>query len=342
MRGESILHHRDIIVVGASAGGVEALLALVKGLPQDLDASVFIVLHLSPSSPSALAKILGRAGSLPVTQPRDGEHFKKGHVYVACPDHHLLLERDHVRIVRGPKENRHRPSVDPLFRTAAIIYGPRVIGVILTGALDDGTSGMKAIKSRGGLAVIQDPEEAFYPSMPASVLQNVQVDHAVGMAEMPALLARLVNESVPDEKEYPVPVGVVLEAEIAEMSHSDSDILNKLGKVSSFTCPDCHGTLWEMEDDGLLRFRCRVGHAFTAENMLAQHDETLESMLWAAMRALEESASLSRRMAERTGRASPHLANRYRSQVQEKEGHIAVMRRLLLDTDKMSETINGA
>ena len=195
----------DIIVVGASAGGVEALQTLVRGLPADVPAAMFVVLHMSADAPSMLPQILNRAGPLPVAAAVDNEPIAPGRVYVAVPDHHLLIERGRVCLVRGPKENRSRPAVDPLFRSAARAYGSRVIGVVLTGALDDGTSGLQAVKGRGGLAVVQDPAEALYTGMPRSAMEHVAVDYCMPLAEIPALLARLAVEPAPDESAYPVP-----------------------------------------------------------------------------------------------------------------------------------------
>jgi two-component system chemotaxis response regulator CheB len=165
---------RDIIVIGTSAGGMETLIELFSRLPKKLAASIFVVCHISPYSSGVLPKVISRAGSLPAAHPTDREPIKPGQVYVAPPDHHLLIEDSVVRVTQGPKENRFRPAVDPLFRSAAYAYGPRVIGVILTGSLDDGTAGLWAVKERGGLAVVQDPDEALFDSMPLSALNNVQ------------------------------------------------------------------------------------------------------------------------------------------------------------------------
>ncbi len=194
----------DIIVIGASAGGVEASMKLVHALPADLPASVFIVLHIPPGSPSLLPQILSRAGSLPVTQPEDDTPIEHRHIYVAPPDRHLILEKGRIRIVLGPEENRHRPAVDPLFRSAALVYGPQVIGVILTGALDDGTAGLIAVKQRGGIAVVQDPNDALYPSMPQSALSYVNVDHLLPLSHIGPLLAQLSHEKSIAAPEAPV------------------------------------------------------------------------------------------------------------------------------------------
>src|SRR5437016_12022670 len=192
----------DIIVVGASAGGVEALVTLARSLKRNLQAAVFVVLHMPAQSPSLLPEILGRAGPLKAVQATDDMQIEPGHIYVAPPDHHMLMELGKVRVVRGPKENRHRPAVDPLFRSAALAYGPRVIGVILTGALDDGTAGLLAVKRRGGIAIVQDPDEALYPSMPLSALANVEVDYRLPLSSIGPLLVHLASEQVEENGEY--------------------------------------------------------------------------------------------------------------------------------------------
>src|ERR1041384_7292509 len=187
---------RDIIVIGASAGGVQALSKLVAAFPPDLPAAVFIVLHIPSHAPSFLPDILARDARIPVAHATDREEIREGKVYVAPPDQHLLIEDRHVKLVHGPKENLHRPSIDALFRSAARWAGPRVIGVVLTGARDDGTVGMRAIKQCGGIAVIQDPEDALYPGMPRSALENAQIDFVLPIAEIPPLLVRLANETI--------------------------------------------------------------------------------------------------------------------------------------------------
>src|SRR5437588_11068380 len=202
-RGGNMPGH-DIIVVGASAGGVEALVTLARSLQRNLQAAVFVVLHIPAQSPSLLPEILGRAGPLKAVQATDDMQIEQGHIYVAPPDHHMLMELGKVRVVRGPKENRHRPAVDPLFRSAALAYGPRVIGVILTGALDDGTAGLLAVKRRGGIAVVQDPSEAMYPSMPSSALAHVEVDHVLSLADIGPLLGRLASQEAKNEQDYPL------------------------------------------------------------------------------------------------------------------------------------------
>jgi two-component system chemotaxis response regulator CheB len=289
---------RDIVVIGTSAGGVEALSTIVAGLPADFPASVFIVLHTSPQSPGVLAAILDRAGPLPARYAADRERIAPGRVYVAPADQHLVIEPTRVRLTRGPKENRFRPAVDPLFRSAAQTYGPRVVGVILTGSLDDGTSGLLAIKQLGGAAVVQDPREAFAPSMPESALEHVEVDYCLPLREIAPQLVRLANSQA-DEGEgvSEVPERMEIEVKIAsEGKATEADVL-KLGEPSLYACPECHGVLLRMEEGSFLRFRCHTGHAYTLDALLSEMEEKIEDTLWNAARAIEEYVMLLRHAA---------------------------------------------
>lgn len=265
---------RDIIVVGASAGGVEALSEIVAGLSADFPASVFVVLHSSAESPSVLAGILDRAGPLPARYAEDRERIEPGRVYVAPADQHLVIEPTRVRLTRGPKENRFRPAVDPLFRSAAQVYGPRVVGVVLTGGLDDGTSGLLAVKKLGGTAVVQDPRGAFVSSMPRSALEHVEVDYCLPLREIAPRLVRLVNSQA-DEGEgvREVPEKLEIEVKIAKEDKATEAGVLRLGDPSLYACPDCHGVLLRVDDAALQRFRCHTGHAYTLEALLSVMDE---------------------------------------------------------------------
>jgi two-component system chemotaxis response regulator CheB len=290
---------RSIIVIGASAGGVEALTKLVHGLPTDIPAAVFVTIHFPPTGTSALARILGRAGKLKATHAADGEGIEAGHIYIAPPDQHLLIFPDQLRLYRGPRENGNRPAIDPMFRSAALAFGSRVIGVVLSGNLDDGTSGLLAIKRRGGIAVVQEPEDALFPSMPQSAIDHVAVDHVLKLDRVAELLAELAQRA-PDREEIVASDEARKETEYTEIDMSRiEDADNHPGVLAPFGCPDCGGTLWELREGDLVRFRCRVGHAWTADALLASQAETLDAALWTALRALEESASLSHQLAER-------------------------------------------
>jgi two-component system, chemotaxis family, protein-glutamate methylesterase/glutaminase len=322
---------RNIVVIGCSVGGVEALQRLVGPLPREFPAALFVVLHLAPESTSVLPEILTRAGSLPAAHPRDGEAIRTGRIYVAPPDNHLLIEDGKVRLRRGPRENRHRPAIDPLFRSAARWYGSRVIGVVLTGSLDDGTAGLLAIKKRRGIAVVQDPADAFCREMPRSALETVEVDYVAPLARIPQLLEELVPVEVAGNGAGKSS-RLKKETDIAELDMDAIEDENRPGVPSSFGCPECGGVLWEMDGEEMLRFRCRVGHAYTAGSLRVEQTEAVEGALWAAMRALEEGASLARRMAETAARSKrPRQATLYRERAEAKMQQAEVLRRLILE-----------
>ncbi len=282
---------RNIIVVGASAGGVEALSNLVSRLPADVPAAIFIVLHTSAEGPGMLPDILDRRSSLPVSTAVDNAPIENGHIYVGRPDRHLLLEPGRMCLGRGPTENRHRPAIDPLFRSAAYAYGKAVIGVLLSGYLDDGVAGLIALKERGGLSVVQSPEDALVPVMPLAAIENDHVDYSVPVAEMAALLADFAMGKKKSKRTV-------------------TPGLSEQDRVSVYTCPECHGTLWEVDEQGLLQFRCRVGHKFSRDSMLDAQGQSLERALWAALRSLEEHSELSRRLAERAKANNQEMAAR--------------------------------
>lgn len=299
--------NRDTLVIGASAGGVEALTELVRNLPEDLPAAVFMVLHVGATS--HLAEILNRAGPLPVAHATSGETVKPGRIRVAPPGLHMLLHDGHVLLRRGPRENLARPAIDPLFRSAACTFGGRVIGVVLTGALNDGTAGLRAIKRCGGIAIVQDPDDAAVPDMPLSALRHVAVDYQVSVAAMGELLLKLTAEAAGETPT--IPADIRLEAAIAAQEPASMQKDNQLGEPSEFTCPECHGTLWEINDGNVLRYRCHVGHAHTAEVVLDAKDDEGENTLWAVLRSHQERAALARRMARRAqGKLAAELQKR--------------------------------
>ena len=298
----SAVQNHDIFVVGASAGGVEALIGLVEGLPAHFEGSIFVVLHIAANAKSLLPEILSRNTELTVSHGQHEEFFRKGHVYVAPPNNHLLIDDGFIRIVHGPKENFHRPAIDPLFRSAARMYGPRCVGVVLTGSLDDGAAGMAAIKSRGGVTIVQDPNEALHSSMPSVVLQTVSVDYTLPVSEIGPTLGRLARSPSKDEKEYPVADELETESKITQQTLEGEEMISqieRIGKVSTLTCPECHGALWEINDPDLLRYRCHVGHAFSISSLASGQDQMLENALWSALRALEEKLLLIRRSGDR-------------------------------------------
>ena len=291
---------KDIVVIGASAGGMGALERLVAGLPADLPAAVFVVWHLSPGVRSVLPTVLTKAGRLRAFHPKDGDPIRHGQIYVGPNDHHLLLERGYVRVTKGPKESRFRPAVDPLFRSAAYIYSTRVIGVVLSGALDDGTAGLWAIKLRGGMAVVQDPADAMHRSMPLNALDNVDVDYKVPVAEIGPLLGRLTREQAAPEPLFAPRERERMEAEVQIAREGDPRLEEVLryGELSPFTCPECHGVLTLYRDGNIIRFRCHTGHALSSGTLLEATSEETERRLLDAVRALDESIMLLNQLGE--------------------------------------------
>jgi two-component system chemotaxis response regulator CheB len=319
----------DIIAIGASAGGVHALREVIVALPADLPAAVLVVLHLAPYGRSALPAILSRSGSLPAVHPEDGEAIRPGRIYIAPPDRHMAVEDSKVRLSRNASENGHRPAIDVLFRTAARSYKRRVAGVVLTGNLDDGTSGLAAIKRCGGVAVVQDPEEADYPSMPQSAIANVEVDHVLPLAGIGPLLERLAREPRPAA---PADCGGEIEKEPDTMGVSRPEGEGEgglRGEPTGLSCPDCGGVLYEKPGEQPTHFRCRTGHAYAPESLLAKQSGTLEAALWAALRALEENAALARRMLRRSSLLGDRGSERYQRRASDAEKHAKVLREIL-------------
>jgi two-component system, chemotaxis family, protein-glutamate methylesterase/glutaminase len=289
---------KDIIVIGASSGGIEAVRAILAGLPANFPGSLFVVIHTAPNAPGVLDAIFGAAGPLPASIPKSGTRIAHGQVYVARPDHHLLIEPGKICLSRGPRENRFRPAVDPLFRSAAQTYGPRVVGIVLSGGLDDGSSGLLTIKQLGGTAIVQDPAEALAQSMPLSAIRHVRVDHVLRVAEIAPLLVRLVSTPADQQEgDRAVPEQVNIEVSIAKENKARESGVLKLGDPSIYACPECHGVLLDVKDASPPRFRCHTGHAYTMESLLSEMDEVIEDSLWNAIRALEERAMLIRQAA---------------------------------------------
>jgi len=287
---------QNIIVIGASSGGVEALRTLVTGLPSNIPAAIFVVLHIGNHA-SILPEILTQAGPLPAIHPRSGTTIVSGNIYVAPPDRHLLIEPGRMSLFAGPKENRSRPAVNPLFRSAAAAYGSRVTGVILTGNLDDGTAGLAEIKRRGGIAVVQEPKTARCPSMPESAVAHVDVDHIIPLAEIAAFLSTLASTARKQAKEKPMQV----------------EPLEK--HFSGLTCPECRGPITEERQGRIVEYRCRVGHAYAPLALIEEHREAVERTLWATLVALEEAADIAERMADGPYRLPPEEVRKRREQI---------------------------
>lgn len=321
-----------IVVVGTSAGGVEALMKLAAALPRNFGAPVVIVLHTRAEGPSLLPQILSRAGHLPAQEARDGERLRPGHIYTSIPDHHLLIENDKtIRLAKGPRENRHRPAIDPLFRTAALAFRERCIGVILTGTLDDGTAGMLAVKQSGGITIVQDPTDAFYPSMPQNVLDHVAVDFRLPLDDIAAKLVECLKEPCATPETLADLEMLEMEKKIVAFEPATLQDDDRPGTPSAYSCPDCGGVLWEIEDGDYVRYRCRVGHAFSPETMLDAQSDVLEEALWTAMKTLEESARLSARLAaSERRRGHDWLVQRFEERERDARTRADVIRRFLV------------
>ncbi|HEX8199857.1 MAG TPA: chemotaxis protein CheB [Isosphaeraceae bacterium] len=323
----------DIIVVGASAGGVDGLVALTEELPADLRAAVFVVLHTTPYRPSRLPQVLGQLAPLPVAFARHGEPVRHGRIYVAPPDFHLLVRNGTVALSHGPKENGTRPAIDPLFLSAARAYGPRVAAVILSGTPGDGTSGMMAVKAHGGVGIVQIPGEATFPRMPLTAIRHAQPDHVLPLADIGPLLVRLAGALASTEESTAMPDP---SARAIAMIHDDLDAQSE-GRLevgrSVYSCPHCGGALWQT-DEGLIRFRCHVGHTASPEDLLVQKTDDLERSLWACVRTLTEKAILTRQLAALArAEGRPEAAARIEASAALDEEHIHLLRESVLEAN---------
>ncbi len=327
---------RDIVVIGASAGGIQALTTLVAGLPRDFPASILIVVHIPPYAVSRLPEILSRSGPQQATHAQQGEAIDPGLIYVAPPDRHLLVRTGWIELSRGPRENHARPAIDPMFRTAARAYGRRTIGIVLSGALYDGSMGLLAIKTRGGMAIVQDPREASVDSMPRRAIERAAADHILPVAEIATALTDLVQQPVMAQGENTMVNAIDaeerLEAVIAEDFVEQAND-GRPEETTLFTCPDCGGVLWQGGDGPVLRFRCHVGHAFAPELLLSQKSEELETALWSSLRLLKEKATLTLQLANRTRTSGngkgAQAAERIAEQAKLDQRHAQVIQELL-------------
>jgi two-component system chemotaxis response regulator CheB len=316
---------RDIIVIGGSAGSGPVLKQLMGALPGDLGASVFVSTHLPASGTSLLVQSLASAGSLPVLEVTDGQPVEPGRVYVAAPDRHMLLVDGSVRLGEGPRENMARPAIDPLFRSAALAHGSRVVGVVLSGMLNDGASGLGAIKQVGGTAVVQHPLDAEAEEMPLAALETVDVDHVAPAEQLAPLLVSLSQSDAPPTT--PPPPGLELEVRIAAGARLGAEALRTIADPSVVTCPDCQGVLSEVRDEQPLRFRCQIGHAVTAQ-VLDFSTEQVDEAVRVALRIMEERLALVIRMARdarETGRTA--VAELYEGRAEEYRRYAETLRR---------------
>jgi two-component system chemotaxis response regulator CheB len=326
-------------VIGGSAGSFESLKAILGSLPADFPASILVVVHLSAEYPALLENQLSRWSLLPASHPADKEPIRRGHIYVARPDFHLTVEPGRMRLLRGPRENRHRPAIDPLFRTAARVYGPRVIGIVLSGRLDDGSTGLYAIKQRGGLAIVQDPSEAAFCEMPQRALAYANPQHVLRSHDIASKLVNMVRIDqkeiiMPNEKSrnHPDSAGAGEPDENLNVSYFDEGE----GIPSVFACPECHGVLWELKDGDLVRFRCRVGHSYGRDSLAKELSQASEGALWAAMRALEEKGAMQRRVADALN-SDKNLARRMRDQSSADDANARLIRDMIFARDARLE-----
>ena len=286
-----------LVVVGASSGGIDAMQTIGEALPADFPAPICVVIHMAANSPNALPAILAHRSALPVESASDGMRLEPGHIYVAQPDRHLVVEPGVLRTPQGPRENLTRPAVDPLFRSAAQTYGPATIGVLLTGNLDDGTAGLWAVKRLGGTAIVQDPTDAPFPGMPASALRHVDVDYSVPLVEIAPLLMELTGMPAQPAAQG-MDAGIDIEVNVARSQNALDAGLERIAEPSLLSCPECHGVLMRMREAPPLRFRCHTGHAYSSRSLLAALGDHIEHTIWNAVRALEEETLLLQRLAQ--------------------------------------------
>jgi two-component system, chemotaxis family, protein-glutamate methylesterase/glutaminase len=332
----------SIVVIGASAGGVPALQACVASLPAELAAAVFVVLHVRADAVSRLPDILNRSGPLSAQEAEDGAKIRAGCIYVAKPDHHLLVDKNRVSVKKGPKENRFRPSIDALFRSAAYTHGPRVIGIVLSGALDDGTSGLWSIKRLGGTTIVQDPQQASFDSMPLSALEQVDVDYTLPTDEIGQKVARLIGEEARHTGHPPQDLirQMQIETEVAASANAFKKGLIDFGEFTPLTCPECHGALVKLCEGSIVRYRCHTGHGFTASALLAGITEMIEPALWDVTRALEESVMLLDQIAQQLAEAGrSEESRRFHAKARETEKRAHALQGLSISHEHLSHDV---
>jgi two-component system chemotaxis response regulator CheB len=321
--------HRFIVVIGASAGGSLVLPDLLTQLSVDMNIAVFIVLHVSKKSVgNMLVERLQKHTSFKCKLPRHNETIKSGHVYVAKPDHHMMVKGEKILIGKGPMENRYRPSIDALFRSAAVEYDSFTIGIILSGMLEDGASGMMAIKRSGGTCIIQDPDQAKYPDMPLSVARHFKPDFSVPVEKMGEAISKSLTKSI---KKTKIPDELVKEAFIAEKVYVGIDKVQEIGTNSLYSCPDCGGGLWEIDSNGEKSYRCHVGHAFTEQALVGAMETTTETALWTALRIIEERKNLLKGLAARE-KGRQNVNDHYKARIAELEKQTEQIKKVLFNT----------
>jgi two-component system chemotaxis response regulator CheB len=324
-----------IVAIGASAGGTTILPELLKQLTDDIKVAAFVVMHLSKQSiGDLLVKRLQKYTSFTCKIPMHGETIKEQHVYIAMPDHHLMVSQNKILLGHGPMENRYRPSIDALFRSAAVNFAPKVIGIILTGMLEDGASGMYAIQKSGGVCIIQDPGEAKYSDMPQAVLNTLKPDYAIPVSEMGGAIKDAIS-NLKRKKKGKIPSDIIKEAAIAERVNIGIEEVKNPGEVSVISCPDCGGSLWEMKGNGFTRYRCHLGHAYSQEGLVSSMEVSTESTLWTALRIIEERRNLLRQIGNKESKnGKSTLAATYLKRSAELEAHIGKLKEILFAVGK--------
>jgi two-component system, chemotaxis family, protein-glutamate methylesterase/glutaminase len=329
---------KRVIVIGASAGGFEAFKKIIADLPADFETPIFIVWHMSPDVRGVLPAVLNRLNTIHAAHAEDSENIEANRIYIAPPDHHLLLEDGQVRVTHGPKENRFRPAVDPLFRSAAYTYGTGVIGIVLSGSLDDGTAGLWTIKHYGGTAIAQDPEEAEFPSMPESAIREVNTDYVVPIAEIAPLLVKLSKEDISTKQRPADDEKAQMEIAIAREEGSLEKSVFKLGEYSAYACPECHGVLTKIMDGNVTRFRCHTGHAYSTDTLLAAISEKIEDSLYNAIRGFDESILLLNHIGDHLAEINqPKLAATYFKKAKDAGQRVEIIRQSVLQTEHLSK-----
>jgi two-component system chemotaxis response regulator CheB len=318
-----------VITIGASAGGLNAISELVSQLPPDLNAVVFVVMHLSKSAlGDILVSRIQKNTALICQLAKDKERIQKGHIYIAPPDFHLLVKKDKIVIGNGPAENRFRPSIDVLFRSAAVNYGEKAIGIILTGMLNDGRTGMWAIKQSGGYCIVQDPNEAEFPDMPLSVLEAMEVDHCASLKKMGAVIETIIRNAKP--KGISPPAEIVMESDLSERTATSLNGVSHLGEQTVYACPDCGGGLWGVTNGRIKHFRCHIGHTYSERDLVIKQSESLESTMWVALRMMEERKILLVRLAkESMSKGLQQLGGTYHEQAEQLDIHVGKLKELL-------------
>jgi two-component system, chemotaxis family, protein-glutamate methylesterase/glutaminase len=335
---DTVIGSQRIIVMGASSGGFEALKKLIQGLPPDFNASIFIVWHMSPDVPGILPQVLNRVNKIYAAHAYDGEEIKPNRIYISQPDHHLLIRNGKVRITHGPKENRFRPAIDPLFRSAAYAYTHRVIGVILSGALDDGTAGLWAVKHYGGIAIVQDPSDAEVSAMPENAMRQVNVDHCVPVSAIAELLVRLCKEPIIEKAGVMKDEQTRKEIEIAAEENALEKGLMDFGELSPFTCPECHGVLSRLYNGDLVRYRCHTGHAYTVAALMASLTEKVEDDLYNAIRGMDETIILLNHLGDHYAEANqPQLAALFFKKAKQAADRSQLVRQAVMAHEQLSK-----